>query len=65
MPPVMIGVGNLSLGDALGVLPAVANGICKLKSFTGTLGEGSGELRSVLVEGVRLWEAETKVGIGR
>jgi len=65
MPPVMIGVGNPTLGTALSALPAVANGICKLTTFTGTLGEGSGELRSVLVEGVRLWEAETKVAIGR
>jgi CheY-like chemotaxis protein len=59
MPPVMIGVGNPSLGTALQALPAVSNGICKLRTFTGTLGAGSGELRSVLVEGVRLWEAET------
>jgi hypothetical protein len=65
MPPVMIGVGNPTLGDALQELPAVTNGICKLTTFTGTLGEGSGELRSVLVEGVRLWEAETKVAVGR
>jgi hypothetical protein len=65
MPPVMIGVGNPTLGTALQAVPAVSNGICKLTTFTGTLGEGSGELRSVLVEGVRLWEAETKKAIGR
>lgn len=65
MPPVMIGVGNPTLRTALSALPAVANGICQLKTFTGTLGEGSGELRSVLVEGVRLWEAESKMAVGR
>lgn len=65
MPPVMIGVGNPSLGTALRALPAVSNGICHLQTFMGTLGEGSGELRSVLVEGVRQWEAETKEAVVR
>lgn len=65
MPPVMIGIGNPSLGPALRAIPAVATGICQLKTLTGTLGEGSGELRSLLGEGVRLWEAATKAGAER
>lgn len=58
MPPVMIGVGNPGLHETLETLPAVANKICRLKTVVGTLGEGVGELRSVLVDGVRLWESK-------
>ena len=61
MPPVMIGVGNPSLRAALEVLPAVTNGICEMRTFTGTLGEGVGSLRSLLVEGIRLWESKNEV----
>ena len=60
MPPVLIGVGNPALGSALTALPAVANGICRLATVGGALGEGLGELRSLLVEGVRMWEAHGK-----
>jgi hypothetical protein len=64
MPPALIGVGNPSLADALRSLPAVNKGICRLKTLTGSLGEGVGELRSVLVDGVRLWDAQGKDGYG-
>lgn len=63
MPPTMIGVGNPSLQETLTTLPAVANGICRLKTVVGTLGEGVGDLRSVLVEGVRLWEAQGRESV--
>lgn len=58
MPPVLIGVGNPALGSGLSALPAVANGICKLATIAGTLGEGPGDLRTLLVEGVRMWESQ-------
>lgn len=64
MPPSLIGVGNPSLGQALGELPAVTKGICKLKTITGNLGEGTAELRSVLLEGARLWDSQGKDGYG-
>jgi len=65
IPPALIGVGNPSLRGALQALPAVMKGICQLKTFTGTLGEGAGELRAVLAEGVRLWESASQRGVGR
>lgn len=61
MPPVIVGVGTTTLRDSLADLPAVSNGICAMKLIEGKLGTGAGELRSVLVEGVRLFAKQEVV----
>jgi hypothetical protein len=52
-PPAIVGVGNGALDAALRRLGVDARS--SLRCANGVLGEGSCDLRSVLVRGIRLW----------
>jgi hypothetical protein len=61
-PPAVVGVGNGAVDAALRPLVPASS---TLRSAAGALGEGSCELRSVLVRGIRLWaSAGARAGRG-
>jgi hypothetical protein len=62
-PPAIVGVGNGALDGGLRRL-AVGAPSSTVRCTSGTLGEGSCELRSVLVRGIRLWASTSARGEG-
>lgn len=57
-PPAVVAVGNASLAQGLGAMRLLGQGRAEdtlLRCCVGALGEGSDDVRGLLVKGVRLW----------
>jgi len=56
-PPAIVGVGNASLPGALSALGVPVTDASVLRCTPGILGEGTCDLRSLLIKGIRLWSS--------